>query len=59
MKSKIIKNADEIFVITRSFDVSQELLFNAFTDPEHLMRWWGPRGFRMVYCKLLIINTNY
>jgi uncharacterized protein YndB with AHSA1/START domain len=52
MKSKIIKNADEIFVITRSFDASQELVFNAFTDPEHLMRWWGPRGFKMVYCKL-------
>lgn len=52
MRNKKINISDEIFVITRSFEASQELVFNAFTDPEHLMRWWGPKGFSMVYCKL-------
>jgi uncharacterized protein YndB with AHSA1/START domain len=42
----------DIFVTRRSFDASRELLFAAFTDPEHLMRWWAPKGFKMVYCKL-------
>lgn len=43
--------ANEIFVIRRSFDASRHLLCAAFTDPEHLMRWWTPKGFTMVYCK--------
>lgn len=42
----------EIFVMRRSFNASRELLFAAFTDPGHLMRWWAPKNFKMVYCKL-------
>ena len=30
---------------TRIFDVSVELLYSAWTDPEHLKNWWGPLGF--------------
>jgi uncharacterized protein YndB with AHSA1/START domain len=45
-----VKNAT--MVITRRFDAPLELVFNAFTDPEHLARWWEPKGFRMLYCKL-------
>ena len=32
-------------VITRVFDAPRELLWRAWTDPEHLKRWWGPHGF--------------
>jgi uncharacterized protein YndB with AHSA1/START domain len=32
-------------VITRLFDASPELLWKAWTTPEHLARWWGPNGF--------------
>ncbi len=32
-------------VITRVFDAPRELLFALWTDPAHLMRWMGPRGF--------------
>src|SRR5690349_5850599 len=49
-----VANEEGVFVLQRSFDVKPELLFNAFTDPEHLMKWWGPKGFNMVYCKLNI-----
>jgi len=45
-------NTGKIFSIIRSFDAPLELVFSAFTDPEHLARWWRPRGFKMVYCKL-------
>ena len=34
----------EVFV-TRVYDAPRELVFQAFTDPKHLSRWWGPRGF--------------
>ena len=35
--------AQEI-TITRTFDAPRELVWQAWTDPEHLARWWGPRG---------------
>jgi uncharacterized protein YndB with AHSA1/START domain len=30
---------------SRVFDAPRELVFSAFTDPEHLSQWWGPNGF--------------
>lgn len=42
----------ETMVITRRFDAPLELVFSAFTDPGHLARWWEPKGFKMLYCKL-------
>jgi len=32
------------FVITREFDASRELVFQAWTDPKHLAQWWGAEG---------------
>ncbi len=30
--------------ITRVFDAPREAVWRAWTDPEQLARWWGPRG---------------
>ena len=32
-------------VITRVFDAPVELVWQAWTDPRHVMRWWGPEHF--------------
>ena len=32
-------------VITRVFDAPRELVFQMWTDPEHVAKWWGPKGF--------------
>jgi uncharacterized protein YndB with AHSA1/START domain len=32
-------------IITRVFDAPRSLVFAAWTQPEHLARWWGPQGF--------------
>lgn len=37
---------DRMIVTTRIFDAPRALVFDAFTNPEHLARWWGPNGFR-------------
>jgi uncharacterized protein YndB with AHSA1/START domain len=37
---------DEL-VITRVFDAPRELVFKAWTDPECLAQWWGPKGFSL------------
>ena len=31
-------------VISRVFDAPRELVYRAFTDPDHLAAWWGPIG---------------
>jgi uncharacterized protein YndB with AHSA1/START domain len=30
---------------TRVFDAPLEAVWNAWTDPEQVSQWWGPRGF--------------
>jgi uncharacterized protein YndB with AHSA1/START domain len=30
--------------ITRIFEAPRALLYQAFTDPDHLAQWWGPIG---------------
>ncbi|MBD2728101.1 SRPBCC domain-containing protein [Nostoc sp. FACHB-892] len=32
-------------VITRVFNAPRELVFQAWTDPKHIVQWWGPKGF--------------
>ena len=35
---------EQDFTITRVFDASRELIWSALTDPEQLIRFWGPEG---------------
>jgi uncharacterized protein YndB with AHSA1/START domain len=39
-------------VVTRVFDAPRELVFDAWTRPEHLQRWWAPKGCTTPYCKV-------
>ena len=32
-------------ITTRVYDAPRELVWTAWTDPEHLAQWWGPDGF--------------
>ncbi len=32
-------------VSSRMFDTKRENLFRAWSDPNHLKNWWGPKGF--------------
>jgi uncharacterized protein YndB with AHSA1/START domain len=34
---------------TRVFDAPCERVFRAWTDPDHLAKWWGPKGFRNTF----------
>jgi len=33
-------------VSSRTFNSPRELLYRAWSEPEHLKNWWGPNGFR-------------
>lgn len=32
-------------ISSRIVNFSQELVFEAWTNPDHLKKWWGPKGF--------------
>jgi uncharacterized protein YndB with AHSA1/START domain len=39
-------------VITRIFDAPRDVVFEAWTEPGRVARWWGPRGFVTTYCDM-------
>jgi uncharacterized protein YndB with AHSA1/START domain len=43
---------EEEVVIKRTFDAPRELVWQAWTDPETMMRWWGPKGFTSPTCEI-------
>ncbi|HKP25757.1 MAG TPA: SRPBCC domain-containing protein [Dongiaceae bacterium] len=42
---------ERTLVLTRIFDAPRALLFKVWTQPEHLARWWGPRGYTLMTYK--------
>jgi uncharacterized protein YndB with AHSA1/START domain len=38
-------SADREIVITREFEAPRERVWEAMTNPKHVVNWWGPRGF--------------
>lgn len=43
--------SDREIVMTRAFDAPRDLVFEAWTNPEHVRHWWGLRGSTMVLCE--------
>jgi uncharacterized protein YndB with AHSA1/START domain len=39
-------------VMTRVFDAPRHLVYDAFTKPELLKRWFGPRGWSLEVCEI-------
>ncbi len=40
------------FVMERIFDAPRQLVWKAWTEPERLAHWWGPKGWTLPVCKL-------
>jgi uncharacterized protein YndB with AHSA1/START domain len=49
---KLTTPSDRKVVMTRVFDAPRHLVFDAFTKPELLKRWFGPRGWSLVVCEV-------
>jgi uncharacterized protein YndB with AHSA1/START domain len=47
----VTEPADRVLVITRVFDAPRSLVFKAWTDSEHMVHWFGPRGFKSTVLK--------
>lgn len=38
--------------ITRDFDAPRELIWKAWTNPNIMKKWWGPKDFSCPYCEI-------
>jgi uncharacterized protein YndB with AHSA1/START domain len=39
------EQANQELILERTFDAPRDLVFKVWTDPTHLAKWWGPKGF--------------
>jgi uncharacterized protein YndB with AHSA1/START domain len=49
---EIATAGDREVVMTRVFDAPRRLVFDAFSKPELLRRWFGPRGWSLAVCEV-------
>lgn len=47
--------APETLVITRWLDAPRRLVWTLWTDPAHLVRWWGPPGCTNTACSMQVV----
>lgn len=47
--TKVERQSDRELIITRTFDGPVHLVFQAWTTPELLMRWWAPKSFGITF----------
>lgn len=46
-----MSSSDDL-VISRTFDAPRDLVWKAWTEPERLAQWWGPKGCTIRVAKL-------
>jgi uncharacterized protein YndB with AHSA1/START domain len=39
-------------IIDRRFAAPRELVFEVWTQPKHLVNWWGPANFTLPFCEM-------
>jgi uncharacterized protein YndB with AHSA1/START domain len=49
---KVTLSSDSEIVMTRVFDAPRHLVYDAFSKPELLKRWFGPRGWSLSVCEV-------
>ena len=44
--------SERTLVIERFFDAPRVLVFEVWTRPEHVTKWWGPNDFTLPFCEM-------
>ncbi len=47
-----VEIADQEIIFTRIINAPRSLGYQAWTDPKHLAKWWGPHGFTNPVCEI-------
>lgn len=50
-KSASESTADREHVISRVYDAPARMLFEAWSKPEHLLKWFGPKPYPLTLCE--------
>ncbi len=51
-KTKVTLPSDREIVVTRTFDAPRRLIWQMWTQAEHLVHWWGPTGWTLPVCEV-------
>jgi uncharacterized protein YndB with AHSA1/START domain len=56
-RTKVERKSERELVITRTFDGPVRLVFEAWTKPELLKRWWAPKssGLSLLSCEADVV----
>jgi hypothetical protein len=46
-RTKVERKSERELVVTRTFNGPARIVFEAWTRPELLERWWAPKSFRI------------
>lgn len=46
-KRNTFRQEDNTLIHTRLLDAPRELVWEVWTTPEHIKKWWGPNGFSL------------
>jgi len=46
-KYNTFKQEENILIHTRILDAPRDLVWEVWTNPEHIKEWWGPNGFSL------------
>ena len=52
MKQQTAQTMEKELVITRIFDSPRQLVWKAWTEPERVKKWWGPKHFTAPFAKI-------
>ncbi|WP_152393222.1 SRPBCC family protein [Paenibacillus guangzhouensis] len=53
MTSQMVSKVEEnVLILEREFKAPRELVFQAFSQAEHLKHWWGPNGWSLPVCNV-------
>jgi len=51
-KAKTNPSPEPVFTLTRVLDARRDVVWKAWTDPQRLEHWWGPKGFKVISARL-------
>jgi uncharacterized protein YndB with AHSA1/START domain len=52
MKVDATSAAEAVIVMSRTFDAPRDLVWAVFTDPRHVVKWYGGHGFENPVCEM-------
>lgn len=50
MQTTAVRSVEHDLVIERVYAAPRDLLFEVWSQPKHIVNWWGPSGYSLPFC---------